>query len=363
MRSDRFNPQIPKNPATRAVWVRPLASLFVWGVGFVLLFKFWGAIKLVGLGLLISAAVAAALHPLMTKIRMPRTISALIVGILFFATAGGIIFLLSYLLIEPIKAQAQQLEQTRVSINELLSSIGRNFGLTQAITVESLAGQLVDFITGEAIADIVARAADVATVLALVFAFLFIGSVYLLASPPNHYSRPLLKLLPSWRRPMMVGFIHELQPQLRWWLLGTLISMSTIGIASYIGYTIVGIEFVLPLAMFAALSEAIPTIGPAATLVVSLMIAATMGLAQVVGVVIVYIIVQGLESYLLLPLVMKRTVHIPPVVTLFTLILWGKILGLAGLLLAIPLDLVIWGLLRHFVMDSHELAQPKSSAP
>ena len=69
---------------------------------------------------------------------------------------------------------------------------------------------------------------------------------------------------------------------------------------------------------------------------------------------VVDVVVQGLESNVLIPIVMKRAVDIPPAVSLFTLILWGKILGVSGLLLAIPIDLVIWNLLKHFVMRDGE---------
>jgi predicted PurR-regulated permease PerM len=114
----------------------------------------------------------------------------------------------------------------------------------------------------------------------------------------------------------------------------------------------------LPLAIFAGVSEAVPTVGPAVTFVLALLLGATQGVAQVVGATVVYAVVQSLESYVLIPLVMRSAVNLPPVVTLFTIVLWGKIFGIAGLLLAVPIDLIIWGLLDHFVIRPHEPIRP-----
>jgi predicted PurR-regulated permease PerM len=225
------------------------------------------------------------------------------------------------------------------------------------VDVDRLGNQIASFVTGEGLADIVSRTAELTTTIAIVIAFVFIGSIYLLAAPPNQFSRAILKLLPVWRRPAMEGTLRELEPQLRWWLIGTLIGMISIGIASYLGYTAIGLKWALPLAMFAALTEAIPTVGPAVTLLLGLLLASTQGASQIFGVIIVYAVAQGLESYVLIPLVMKSAVDIPPAVSLFTLILWGKVLGLAGLLLAIPIDLVIWSLLMHFVIQREQTVE------
>ncbi len=155
-----------------------------------------------------------------------------------------------------------------------------------------------------------------------------------------------------------------MQPQLRWWALGTAFSMVVIGPAFGLGLWIVGLEFALPLALFAALAQSVPTFGPMVTLLLALLVAATQSLTQVVGVIAVYVIIQSLESYVLTPLVMRQAVKIPPIVTLFTIILWGNIFGLAGLILAIPIDLTIWAFLKHHLIERHEhMIQPTLSKP
>jgi predicted PurR-regulated permease PerM len=65
------------------------------------------------------------------------------------------------------------------------------------------------------------------------------------------------------------------------------------------------------------------------------------------------------ESNLVVPLVMRQVVHMPPVVTLFTIVLWAKALGPPGLLLAVPINLAVWTFVRHFVYGRKELRQAR----
>jgi predicted PurR-regulated permease PerM len=139
--------------------------------------------------------------------------------------------------------------------------------------------------------------------------------------------------------------------------------MALIALASGLGFWLVGLEFALPLALFAGVAQSVPTFGPLLTLLLSLVVAATQGLPQVIGVVGVYIVVQSLESYVLTPLVMKRAVNVPPVVTLLTIILWGNVFGLAGLVLAIPIDLTIWAFLRNHIIEARDEGPPATPPP
>ena len=73
-----------------------------------------------------------------------------------------------------------------------------------------------------------------------------------------------------------------------------------------------------------------------------------------VGVLITWAIIQVLEPYVLVPIVMRKAVRIPPVVTVFTVVLWARILGPMGLLLAIPINITLWSFISNFVLKSRE---------
>src|SRR5690606_18560946 len=96
---------------------------------------------------------------------------------------------------------------------------------------------------------------------------------------------------------------------------------------------------------------------------VATMFALTQGTSTAIGVAVVYLVIQGIESYALVPIVMKRAVMIPPVVTLFTVVLWGKVFGAAGLFLAIPLDLLVWSFADRFLRQRPSTTDAPAAAP
>ena len=339
----------------RPVWVYPLVSIFVWAVALVLLFHFFSAFKIILLGLLAAVSVAALLRPVSQRIPGPRGLSAAVVGLGFLLVVAAIVAVMVWLLMEPIGQQLSHWPEIRDGLNHVLADWGRALGVHQAVTVDNLGNQLIGFIGGQSVGEVVGRTTDLTTVILLSMIFVFAGSMYILAEPPGKLVRPVLKMLPPARVVPMQAAIKELEPRLRWWLLGTFISMVVMGVGSFVGYTIIGLQWALALGVVAGVLEAVPTVGPLTTFMLSLLIAATQGFGQVIGVTVVYAIVQTIESYVLIPLVMKKAVDIPPVVTLFTIVLWGKIFGIAGLLLAIPIDLVLWSVIDHFVIRPHDV--------
>lgn len=348
----------PPVASARRVWVYPLTALFVWGVALFLLFHFFATFQLVLLGLLATLAIASLLRPVMNRLPIRRGVAAVTVGLGFLAIFIGVIFGLSMLLLTPIRKQMENWPTIKASLNTLLAGWADRLG-TSPIDVDTLASGIATFIVGEGFGTAFAKTADFSASLLIVAAFIFLGSIYILIEPPGRLIKPILLLLPPARQGPVRMAIEDLEPRLRNWLLGTLVGMVVIGVASWIGYTIIGLEFAIAIAVFAGIVEAIPTLGPAVTLVLSLLVAATQGATQVVGVLIVYAVVQGLESHVLIPLIMRRAVNIPAVVSLFTLVFWGKLLGIAGLLLAIPLDLVIWTFLDHLIIRPQEQSLTK----
>jgi predicted PurR-regulated permease PerM len=167
-----------------------------------------------------------------------------------------------------------------------------------------------------------------------------------------------VRLFPKDRRQPTLDALEELRPLLRWWFIGTALSMAMVGTLFGAGYAMIGLQFAAPLALFAGVAQVVPTFGPMITLVLSLLVAIPQGSYQVGGVVVIYVVVQSVESYILTPKVMERAVHVPPVVTLFTIILWGNVFGVVGLILAIPLNLMIWALLKHHIILRHERTEP-----
>ncbi len=158
-----------------------------------------------------------------------------------------------------------------------------------------------------------------------------------IALEPQTYVRGILVLVPQQRRERIRQVLDALGETLRWWLVGKFASMLAIGLLTWIGLSIIGVPLALTLGIITALLTFIPNVGP----VVSLIPAALLALAQdpikAVYVVALYVGVQIIESNLITPFIERRTVELPPALTVGVQLILSVFVGGLGLVLAAPL--------------------------
>ena len=332
---------------------RTLVALGLWALVVVLMFYYGNATRFVLLGGVAALSLSAVLQPLADRLPGPSGLRAGLAVAIFLIVAAALLGTLGYLLHSPVSQSIQDWPQTRANINAKLEDAAESLGVSGQATVAEIGGIAGRILTGGSASRWIGNVAGgiLNTLLAIIV--VIIASMYLLARPNGSLTGKAVGLLPPDRQKPTLDALDDLRPELRWWVIGTAFSMAVVGIVFGVGYVLVGLKFAIPLALFAAVAQAVPTFGPMVTLLVSLLVAVSQGVTQMVGVVGIYVVVQSIESYLLTPMVMQRAVRIPPVITLFTIVLWGNVFGVAGLFLAIPLDLTIWVLLKHHILLRH----------
>ena len=157
-----------------------------------------------------------------------------------------------------------------------------------------------------------------------------------LAIEPRPYREAAIRLIPPARRERAREIVDQVGETLRWWLLGQLLAMSMIGVATGIGLWMLGIPLALTLGLFAGLITFIPTVGPILAFFPAFVVAVGQGGWSALYVLLLYLGIQAVESYLITPIVQRRTVSLPPALTLSVLVLAGLSLGILGLALATP---------------------------
>ena len=157
-----------------------------------------------------------------------------------------------------------------------------------------------------------------------------------LAADPRPYIEGTVRLFPPAHRKRAREVLLAMGHTLRWWLFGKAISMVLVGIAVFIGLAMIGVPMAGALALIAALLDFIPNIGPALALLPAALFALLQGPTQVFYVVLLYGVIQTVESYLLTPMIERRTVQLPPALTLVALLVAALLFGWLGLLLAAP---------------------------
>lgn len=166
----------------------------------------------------------------------------------------------------------------------------------------------------------------------------------MLVIDPQPYRRGFIRLFPAFYRSRIDTILTESEQALLAWLAGTGLNMLVIGVVSGIALALLGVRLVLANAFLAGLLEAIPNIGPALSVIPPMIIAFIDNPWRAVAVLIAYIVIQQLEQYLLVPVVMAKQVDLLPAVTLISQIVFAIFFGFLGLLLALPLVIVgqIW---------------------
>ena len=165
-----------------------------------------------------------------------------------------------------------------------------------------------------------------------------------LAADPGLYTRGALHLVPHAHRDRAGRTMERVGYALRWWIIGQLASMTIVGVLTYVGLLVLGVPLALLCALLTMLLTFVPNLGPVVSLVPPTLLALTVqdgrfggGPALAGYVVLLYLAVQTLESYLITPMIQKKAVELPPALLILFQIFVGSLLGLIGLALAAPL--------------------------
>ncbi|WP_074987929.1 AI-2E family transporter [Rufibacter ruber] len=172
-----------------------------------------------------------------------------------------------------------------------------------------------------------------------------------LATSPRETANALVRLVPKPRRPRTREVLHVLRYTLWGWLKGTLLAMAVIGILTAVGLSIIGIPLSLLLGVFAGLLEFIPNIGPFIAGAPAVLLALVQDPTKALTVVLFFIALQSLEGYVLTPLVQKKIIDLPPILTIMGQVLLGLIAGMWGLLLAVPMVAVVMVLVKMLYIE------------
>ena len=155
--------------------------------------------------------------------------------------------------------------------------------------------------------------------------------------------------------------LGEIGKALRRWLLGRAIDMVAVIILTFAGLLLLDVPLAFLLALIAGLLNFIPYIGAVVGAVPAVIVAFGQGPMQALWVVLLFLAIQTVEGYLLVPFIQQRTVQLPPALLIFSQTVFGTLFGILGLLLApalmVVILIVVQAVYLHDVLGDRDLAE------
>ena len=268
-----------------------------------------------------------------------RGFAALICLLIFIAFVAGIFFLLSWQIADLSKDLSGIEQRIKEFIEQAKQFINKTFGVTEEQQKKMMEKQQQS--SGGGGSQLAGAASSIMGSIMgiLVNCILVIVYLFLLLFLRSHIRKFILKLAPATEQANTQKIIDKSSGVARKYLTGLAMMIVCLWILYGIGFSIVGVKHAIFFAVLCGLLEIIPFIGnitgTAITIIAS--VAQSGDSSVIIGILIVYAIVQFLQTYILEPLVVGAEVNINPLATILVIVVGETIWGIAGMVLAIPL--------------------------
>lgn len=292
---------------------------------------------------LVSVVIASAVEPLVRwfiRYRLPRVAAVLVIYV------GGILFFIAvfYFLLPPVLNDFQGFFNNLPNLLE--SALGQ---LRQRITFFGASDALIARVREAAlganfyISELSSGFFDfTSSVFSGFIAFVFIGVIsFYLAVQEDGIGNVLRIVTPREHEPYILGLWLRSQRKIGRWLQGQLLLGLIVGVIVFIALTVLEVRYALILAILSAIFEIIPYFGPIMAAIPAIAVAAIQDPLKGLLVTGIYLVVQQMENHLIYPQVVRKTVGVPPLLAIIALLIGGKLGGMMGFIISIPLAVVL----------------------
>lgn len=294
----------------------------------------------------VSVIIAAAMNGPVSWLqnhKIHRILGVLFVYLIFLLLAILVITIISPVLAEQIKQLAnyfpELIEKVNIGFQEWwgqyrtdvnLQSFLDNFSNKLNQATSSIFGTVVGLFGG-----------------LFSFGIVLVISFYL-AVQEKGVKRFFISMTPSEHQHYVSDLINRIQIRIGGWLRGQLLLMLIIGSLTFIGLYFLGVKYALTLALIAGILELIPYIGPFIALIPAVILAFVQSPMLALLVIVLYVVIQQLENYVIVPQVMKKAVNLNPIVIIIAMLIGAKLAGVMGIILSIPLTAAVAEFLKDF---------------
>ncbi len=323
-----------------------IANLVTAGIFFLLLLCWYMAdfILLAFAGVLMTLVVRSASAPLKKIPGLTDSLSVLVVILVL----AGCLYLLFLSLAPQIASQSAELKQKLPDAVDRLMDQAASHPAGQKLLEEI--PKVREWVKKRGFVQEITRFFSATFgIITNTLIFLFIGLYF--SFNPGIYLNGFLRLVPPARRKRAAEVLDTIGIMLRRWLIGRLIGMTAIGGMIGLGLWILGVPLALSLGLLTMLLDFIPFIGPVAAAFPAVLLGLLESPEKAVWVIALFVVVQHIENYIIIPVIEKNRVFLPPAVIIFAQVLLGFKGGILGLAIATPLVAVVVTLVKMLYIE------------
>ncbi|HLL38792.1 MAG TPA: AI-2E family transporter [Rubrobacteraceae bacterium] len=312
--------------------------------GGLVLYELVGVIEVLALALLMAMILSPAVN-LLVRFRFPRILALLVV-------LAGVILgfgLLGYIVLPLLSEQGSEflarLPGVVRSVEGYIMNLAEKYP-----ALEGTGGGIASLNLTDAIQEVIRRAGELYSLTTRGAGLLLqaVGAVVMalyMVSNPRPLVNGVVALFPPGRRGRVEEILVLIRERVSGWIIGQIAAMCLMFVLTWIGLASLGVEYAFTFAVLTGALQIVPFFGPILSAVPPTLAAFADSPTKALVVVVVYVAIHQIEAHIVSPMVMARSVHLHPVIVILAVLAMGDLLGLAGVILAVPTAAVLTVLL------------------
>jgi len=281
------------------------------------------------------------------KKKIPRLIGCLILYFLIFAGLSFFIYKTAPILIDEIEDFFSNLPQYLARISPFFERFGIEIFRNNQVFLETLKTNLA-----KGSQNLFAAFSSIFGGISSAIFIFFLA--FFISLEKNFGEKVIIFFSPERYKSYLINLWVKTKEKVGGWFISRIIGAIFVGVLTFFVLNIFNVKYSFILSIFAGVLDFIPFVGPIIAGIIISLIAVLNSLLQGAFVFIAFVIIQVLENSLVLPLLSKKFVGISPVLVLVAIAVGGKLWGVLGAILAIPLAGILFEFIRDFLKKKKE---------
>ena len=313
-------------------------------IGFI--FAIWQILASVFLAIVIAAGMEPAIRA-MSKVKIPRLISAIIIYAIALTVITAVFYTIFPTLLNEVKQLSTDFPEDYAGI---IVNIEEFFGKTP---VDIDVKQQIEGFLGGVQESISVGAPNIFAFLfnlfggIISFVLVFVISFYL-ALQKDGIERFIKSIVPVGHQEYAIDLWTRVESRIGKWFQGQLLLALFVGILMFVVLWFMGVKYALTIAFLVGVFEIVPVIGPIIAGLIAFVLISFQSPMLAVGAMIAYLLIEQIQQHIFLPHVMSRAIGLNPIIIIVSLLVAANLIGLWGVILAIPIAVTVSEFVKDF---------------